>query len=860
MRFLHISQTTFLAIFLATVANEGLAATQQWNGSSNNFFGNPFNWTPFGAPGDGDTATITGGVPNAIPVILLSDTDALDGLTVNGGAQLRTNGNQLLVDDTLFSLPIQFDTSHTVVGAASNIVVNSGAVDGIGLPTTDFRADFVTIQNNGAVTLLSSAGAEPAKFWADRTINNLEGGFLRGSNGIVRLGGLLNNDGIIASLTGDFAIDPAPSGPIGSADLDGANEIGILSVGADTTLTINANITDSIDGQINIADGGRLKIVGDANVGTSDLSFGVSSRLEVTGELTFGQSDAGVPVVIDFSPVSNGARIEVGNAARGSVVTSPKLILIEDIDSAGGILRFTEGAQFTTDRFFRVGHSESGELIIENGAQVTAVSEDGTQLTKLGETASGHGVATVTGVGSVWKLSRGIHVGRFGEGMLTIKDGGRFETGFFFAALRPGSKATVQIDDAMMIVENTLYVGDAGQAEIRVENGGSISSKSTHIGTAFNGDGTTTTSGTAIVDGIGSIWNAETLVRIAGNGDFTPHPGRTGTLRVIQGGRFNSGGDVRVGGDLQGWESAELEIASGGLLDAVGDVTIYKDTATTGTSTLNLDEGELRAGTFRNEDVLNAAGNSRIRADLAGTVSIFFGDTSTNNITGDLTLDGDTLVEAGADFDGFGNLRLNGGHVLYLQDAASLIGVNLVNDGHVQLGEVAGNVGQALAETYSQADDASLTVTFMGDALDEFDRLGTKGDIELDGTLNIELADYDPLPGTSFEILNATSGSIVGEFAEIIQPSGAPVQFVADYNFSDVVLTAFFAGDADTDGDVDGADFLLIQRTDPSLIPIWEAQYGSTAGLLTGAQQVPEPTALLLMAFSLTILGTLRFS
>jgi hypothetical protein len=47
-------------------------------------------------------------------------------------------------------------------------------------------------------------------------------------------------------------------------------------------------------------------------------------------------------------------------------------------------------------------------------------------------------------------------------------------------------------------------------------------------------------------------------------------------------------------------------------------------------------------------------------------------------------------------------------------------------------------------------------------------------------------------------------------------------------------------GDADGDGDVDGADFLLLQRTNPTQISQWQANFG-TGVSLAAASAVPEP-------------------
>jgi hypothetical protein len=58
--------------------------------------------------------------------------------------------------------------------------------------------------------------------------------------------------------------------------------------------------------------------------------------------------------------------------------------------------------------------------------------------------------------------------------------------------------------------------------------------------------------------------------------------------------------------------------------------------------------------------------------------------------------------------------------------------------------------------------------------------------------------------------------------------------------------------DLDGDGDVDGADFLAIQRSDSSLIPAWQTSYGTGSGSAASIAAVPEPSScLLLLAGSL---------
>ncbi len=53
--------------------------------------------------------------------------------------------------------------------------------------------------------------------------------------------------------------------------------------------------------------------------------------------------------------------------------------------------------------------------------------------------------------------------------------------------------------------------------------------------------------------------------------------------------------------------------------------------------------------------------------------------------------------------------------------------------------------------------------------------------------------------------------------------------------------------DVNGDGDVDGADYLEIQSTDPSLIALWQTEYGTGATPVSSAGAVPEPTSAILL-------------
>lgn len=93
---------------------------------------------------------------------------------------------------------------------------------------------------------------------------------------------------------------------------------------------------------------------------------------------------------------------------------------------------------------------------------------------------------------------------------------------------------------------------------------------------------------------------------------------------------------------------------------------------------------------------------------------------------------------------------------------------------------------------------------------------------------------------------------IIFSFAGVAQD--ADVLGADRFGFDDISYeTAPFAPeDIDQDGDIDGADFLQIQRDNPSLIGEWQAAYPNP---LAGINAVPEPTSLLL--FSLAVSATI---
>ncbi|QDT00815.1 hypothetical protein [Adhaeretor mobilis] len=144
-------------------------------------------------------------------------------------------------------------------------------------------------------------------------------------------------------------------------------------------------------------------------------------------------------------------------------------------------------------------------------------------------------------------------------------------------------------------------------------------------------------------------------------------------------------------------------------------------------------------------------------------------------------------------------------------------------------------VGNGIGETWDEAggsDDGVLSESF----LQSSSVFGNNRSETLGSAFKVG-GDTDSL---TFEYRSAINGAV----------------FTGDIDF----VTGGLAADINGDLKVDGADFLQIQRDNPSLIPNFQAEYGAGSSAQASSSAVPEPTALSLLAVMLavTTLGVRR--
>ncbi len=463
-----------------------------------------------------------------------------------------------------------------------------------------------------------------------------------------------------------------------------------------------------------------------------------------------------------------------------------------------------------------------------------------------------------------------------GGGLLDMS-GGEADIDF---KLDIGAGSTVA-GDGMIVISNMLPSGEPGaeldnNGTIRAE-GGTLNISSTGGG-LLELDGSSNTGILEAVDGIATLVIddseifAGTMNIGAGNriqfdqawstsiGTINFNTtGGTGTLSgspYEHGGTINvNAGTARIDTPVDFGTNSIVNVAAGATLDFGTNVNTIR-------GTMNLNGGLTPAleavidGSFQNlQGDLNVSGQAKLDQAM-----LFESTSSINYSSGSsaLRLKFGAAVAAGATFTGGGRLiNLVDGQLTALDQAD--IDVPLENEGALR---IATGIGQAQVESYQQSSTGSLEIELANITPGNFDVLEVQGNAILGGTLDVDLLNsFLPAPGNSFPILETVFGNVSGTFGTEDLPVFNGMTFDVVYNPQSVVLEVVESAglDRDNDGDVDGTDFLRIQREDPLLIPAWESGYGSGVGSLsTLAETVPEPTTLTLIATSVAAAGARR--
>ena len=313
-------------------------------------------------------------------------------------------------------------------------------------------------------------------------------------------------------------------------------------------------------------------------------------------------------------------------------------------------------------------------------------------------------------------------------------------------------------------------------------------------------------------------------------------------------------------------------------------VTISKNWATTAASGIWSTGGNWNGSTTPTNlgiaNVRHVSGASQV-AELAASTTVWEVNVSGSAANQTMTLNVQNGVRlttfSGINIESNGVLQLSGGTV----DAqfVEIVGGTLRGSGLITTGSgsIAGQVESrggtvspgngvgtlSIEGRFATSETANLAIELGGLAAGtQYDQLVVDGGVALDGTLSVSLVNlgaglFAPSIGNTFTLITAT-GEVGGTFDNLLLPSG--FTWNVAYNANSVVLSVTgigLAGDFNSDGKVDLADYVVWRKTNgsPQNYQLWRSHYGTGTGSGSGAgsglaASVPEPAAMLLVAMA----------
>lgn len=486
-------------------------------------------------------------------------------------------------------------------------------INGIGSLWQSTQFTFIGQSGSGSLSILSGGHADLA---------GTSVGENTGSIGNI----VINGSGSSASSTSLYI----GNGGFGALDIinGGANfgggKIGILATGSGSVMISGVNSTWQTNGySVTVAESGH---------GILQILNGGKVYNGINGKGTIGASAGSVgSALVDGvgSTWTNGNSLVIGDTGSGELIMRNGALVSALIGAVGGrkggvgsLVVDGIGTSLTFDSTFFVGAAGDGVLNIINGGSVNNMSNG-----VIGDSL-GSGRVVVSGSGSTWNNSGGLIIGKVGTGDLTIDSGGMISDKFADVA-QFLTRGDVVVDGigSSWVTRDDLRVAFSGTASLSVRNGGIVTSGHGAIGA--NPEGT----GTVIIDGVGSRWSIGTGLDVADYG--------TGDLTVRSGGVIEVGGGdgtVIVAANNRDFGSGRLNIGSG---DIPGFLRVSTVEGGIGSATLTFNHNSpayyfTRDGSVTGTSVL-----------ITGSIAVSQIGTGTTVLTGTHTYTGATTVSDG---------------------------------------------------------------------------------------------------------------------------------------------------------------------------------------------------------------------
>jgi T5SS/PEP-CTERM-associated repeat protein/autotransporter-associated beta strand protein len=795
----------------------------------------------------------------------------------------------------------------TTIGAGGSLEISGGEfstgvlmMEGGSFTAPNLNGVGIVRYQSGQLTLANSAGL---------SVGLIPGGVTGAAGGVVGPGGIPISEVVLQTgdawnVTGPTTLPAAAilrltggtiqtsqlnltGGALYASNLDGIGSLnfsaGLLAVTDDLTIGPDGMLGDNVE----VASGQTIDVVDHLYVGTESaagtleikaggaVSAGTATTISALGAIQLNGGKLSTPVLAN---VAGGAF----TWTSGTMEFTAGL----DVSSTGDL---GSAVSLTSNRTLRVlgaatvdagaslaiegGALSVGQLTIDPAATFTWTTG---ALEMVGDATVSSGGVLERALGSQMNIGAGRHLGITGAATLETPlqvGGGRLSVGQLVNAQFLNFDAgTLDLTGA------DLYVGEGGVfGSVLTVRTGAILNVAHHTTVDASSlveiqQGTKLTSGTLTNDGEIELQGstAELSVDSAlNNAGIIRGRGR------ISGAVVNSAaGSVLVaGGDRLRFLGPSMQNA--GHVSALGTAASPAEVEFAGTA-----GNELGAGLITG---VNARFRFEDGVENDGSIALTGGD---NHVFGDIDNEGELIVTGGAAATFYGDIA-NAGVIRVAkmgETAATAVFLGDVSGagGTTGGGEVyfEGDLRPGVGATTSMFDSnvhlgsqSALEIDLAGIAPGGFDRVEVSGSLTLAGELAVLLTGgFTPQAGQSFEIIAAEQG-LTGAFETLLLPALATTDsWKVDYDVDSVTLSVVgSSGDFDSDGQVDGSDFLLWQRNlgvtsgaqrgqgdangdgavNASDLAIWETQFGSHPGASLASTSIPEPASLVILGSAL---------
>lgn len=414
----------------------------------------------------------------------------------------------------------------------------------------------------------------------------------------------------------------------------------------------------------------------------------------LAGDINIGHTE-GVPVTKTVSGTGTGdypspwdanagaGTLYIGRSGTGTliikeagIVTANQFIAGSNPGALGDVLVTGPGSTLTVNTITYVGNQGSGTLTISTGGAVTSLGN-----AIIGNaSATGKGTVLITGPGSKWTITGETQIGAVnnGSGLVTIENGGTMVStamaflGHITGVVKGSGTAVVRGAGSVWQANNVIYVGRSGNGSLSVENGGRVNATTLSVGANAGAYGVLN------ISGPGAIVSTPNDAIIGNNGD--------GVATIFNGGMLSAPGK-------------RIYINSGagsGLLNIGGA----------------LSSPALAPGIVNAERVTTGVASGTVRFNHTST------EASPYYFTQDASASGSRVWITG-------NLALvhDAGHTVLVNDNNNHSGGTVINGGVLQLGngsvegEITGNITNNAELAINHSDDHALAGIVSGNGV-----------------------------------------------------------------------------------------------------------------------------------------------